>query len=116
MLYYPAVPSKFACSTSKISNEHMFCVPGPLMERQGAVSNFHAKRVILMMSVYSLVLAREGPVIRLQRIYNFCLFHAVILSFLDVLQSFDSNFISFFGTNLLTSCPVLVAVFCLFFT
>ena len=33
------------------------------MERQGVVSIFHAKRVILMMSVYSLVLAREGLVI-----------------------------------------------------
>ena len=60
MRYYPAVPSKFACATSKNSNEHLFCVPGPLMERQGAVSIFHAKRVILMMSVYSLVLTREG--------------------------------------------------------
>ena len=29
------------------SNEHLFCVPGPLMERQGAVSIFHAKWVIL---------------------------------------------------------------------
>jgi hypothetical protein len=57
MRYYPVVPSKFACATSKISNEHLFCVPGPLMERQGAVSIFHAKRVILMMSVYSLILA-----------------------------------------------------------
>ena len=43
-----------------------------------------------------------GMLIRLQLIYNFLLFHAVILSFLDVLQSFCSNFISFFGTNLLT--------------
>jgi hypothetical protein len=60
MQYYPAVPSKFACATSKISNKHMFCVPGPLMERHGVVSIFHAKRVILMMGVYSLVLAREG--------------------------------------------------------
>ena len=41
----------------------MFCVPVPLMKRQGAVNIFHAKRVILMMSVYSLVLAREGLVI-----------------------------------------------------
>ena len=63
MRYYSAVPSKFACATSKYSNEHLFCVPGPLMKRQGAVSIFHAKRVILMMSVYSLVLAREGLVI-----------------------------------------------------
>src|SRR3989337_1815888 len=42
--------------------------------------------------------------------------HAVILSFLDVLQSFYSNFISFFGTNLLTLCQVPVAIFCMFFT
>ena len=32
------------------------------MERQGVLSIFHAKWVILMMSVYSLVLAREGLV------------------------------------------------------
>ena len=63
MRYYPVVPSKFACATSKTSNEHLFCVPGPLMERQGAVSIFHAKRVILKMSVYSLVIARERLVI-----------------------------------------------------
>ena len=37
-----------------------------------------------------------GILIRLQRIYNFWLFHAVILSFLDVLQSFYSHCISFF--------------------
>ena len=55
MRYYPAVPSKFACATSKISNEHLFCMP--LMERRGVVSILHAKRVILMMSVYSLILA-----------------------------------------------------------
>ena len=36
--------------------------------------------------------------LRLQRIYNFWLFHAVLLSFLDVLQSFYI----IFGTNLLT--------------
>ena len=42
------------------------------------------------------------------------MFHAVILSFLDVLQSFYSNFISFFGTNLLTKCPVPVVVFSCF--
>ena len=33
---------------------------------------------------------------------------------LDVLQSFYRNFISFFGTNLLTQCPVPVAVFACF--
>ena len=63
MRYYSVVPSKFACASSNNSNKHLFCVPVPLMERQGAVSIFHAKRVILMMSVYSLVLAREGLVI-----------------------------------------------------
>ena len=61
-------------------------------------------------SIYSRV------VICLQCIYNLCSILVVILSFLDVLQSFYSNFISFFGNNLLTQCPVLVAVFCLFFT
>ena len=62
MRYYPAVLSKFACAASKNSNEHLFCVSGPLMERQGVVNIFHVKRVILMMSVYSLILAREGLV------------------------------------------------------
>ena len=33
--------------------------------------------------------------IRLQCIYNFLLFHAIILSFLDVLQSFNNHFTSF---------------------
>ena len=59
MRYYSAIPSKFACATSNHSNKHPFCVPVPLMERQGAVSIFHAKQVILEMSVYSLVIARE---------------------------------------------------------
>ena len=53
--------------------------------------------------------------IRLQRIYNLWSIHAIILSFLDVLQPFYSNFISFFGTNLLTQCPVLVAIFFVFY-
>ena len=44
----------------------------------------------------------SGMLIRLEHIYNFLLFHVVILSFLDVLQSFYSHFISFFGNNLLT--------------
>ena len=47
----------------KYSNEHLFCVPVPVMERQESASIFHAKQVILMMSVYSLIVAREGPVI-----------------------------------------------------
>ena len=50
--------------------------------------------------------------IRLQCIYNFWLFHADIWSILDVLLWIYSNFISFFGTNLLTWCQVPVVVFC----
>ena len=78
---------------------------------------FHIKNSVFI--IYLLEDEQElslGMLIRLQRIYNFLLFHAVILSFLDVLKSFYSNFISFFGTNLLTQCLVPVAVFCLFFT
>ena len=43
-----------------------------------------------------------GMLIRLQCIYNFLLLHAIKVPFLDVLYSFTSNLISFFGTNLLT--------------
>ena len=74
-LYLP-ICSKFACATSNHSNKRPFCVPVPLMERQGAVSIFHAKRVILKMSVYSLVIARErlvigmpSPVIQMRKKY-----------------------------------------------
>ena len=56
-----------------------------------------------------------GCLIRLQRIYNFWLFHAIILPFLDVLHSLYSNFISFFGTNILIQCPVPVPVCCMFY-
>ena len=63
MRYLPAVPSKFACATSNHSNKHLFCVPVPLMKRQGVVSVFHAKWVTLTMGVYSLVIARERLVI-----------------------------------------------------
>ena len=55
-----------------------------------------------------------GMLIRLQCIYNLWSIHVVLLSFLDVLQSFYSNFISFFGNNLLTQCPVPVVVFACF--
>ena len=51
--------------------------------------------------------------IRLQRIYNFLLFHAIILSVLDVM-GFIMHFYIIFGTNLLTQSPVLVPVFPLF--
>ena len=55
-----------------------------------------------------------GMLIRLQRIYNFLLFHAIILSILDVFIYIYSNYILYFGTDLLTQCLVLVAVFFLF--
>jgi hypothetical protein len=42
------------------------------------------------------------------------LFYAIILSILDVLYALLCYFISIFGTNLLTQCPVPVAVFYLF--
>ena len=38
----------------------LFCVPVPLMKRQGVANIFHARWVILTMSVYSLVIARES--------------------------------------------------------
>ena len=65
----------------------------------------HSTSKILFFIIYLLEDEQElslGMLIRLQRIYNFLLFHDVILSFLDVLQSFYSNFISIFGTTLLT--------------
>ena len=53
----------------------MFCVLVPLMDRQGAVNIFNAKRVILTMSVYSLVITRErlvigmpSPIIKIKKI------------------------------------------------
>jgi hypothetical protein len=55
-----------------------------------------------------------GMLIRLRRIYNFLLFHAFVLSILDVLYAFIRYFISFLATSLLTQCLVPVAVFCLF--
>jgi len=74
MRYYPPIPSKFACATRKHSNKHMLCVPVPLMERQGVVSIFHAKRVILTMGVYSFVIAWErlaiampSPIIKMKK-------------------------------------------------
>ena len=52
-------------------------------------------------------------VIRLQCIYNFLLFHAIILSILDVYGLFI-HFDIIFGTNLLTGGPAQIVVFCLF--
>src|SRR3990170_5664707 len=57
--YFHVVLSKFVCATSNFQNEFPFCVLVPLMKRQGVANIFHARCVILKMSVYSLVIARE---------------------------------------------------------
>ena len=59
MRYFSAVVSKFVCAISNFQNEFPFCVLVPLMKRQGVANIFHARCVILKMSVYSLVIARE---------------------------------------------------------
>src|SRR3989337_1820852 len=57
MRYFHAVPSKFVCVNSNFQNEFPFCVLVPLMKRQGVANIFHARYVILKMSVYSLGIA-----------------------------------------------------------
>src|SRR3989337_418328 len=59
MRYFHAVLSKFVCAISNFQNKFPFCVLVPLMKRQGVANIFHARCVILKMSVYSLVIARE---------------------------------------------------------
>jgi hypothetical protein len=59
MRYFHAVLSKFVCAISNFQNKSPFCVPVPLMKRQGVANIFHARCVILKMSVYSLVIAQE---------------------------------------------------------
>jgi hypothetical protein len=59
MRYFHAVLRKFAYANSNFQNKFLFCVPIPLMKRQGVANIFHARYFILTMSVYSLVIARE---------------------------------------------------------
>ena len=59
MRYSFAVLSKFACAISNFQNKLLFCVFVSLAERWGVANTFHARCVILKMSVYSLVIARE---------------------------------------------------------
>ena len=59
MRYSFAVLSKFACAISNFQNKLLFCVFVSLAERWGVANIFHARCVILKMSVYSLVIARE---------------------------------------------------------
>ena len=64
MQYLCAVLSKFVSAISNFQNEFPFCVPVPLMKRQGVANIFHDRCAILNMNVYSLVIAREcGKVI-----------------------------------------------------
>ena len=59
MRYSFVVLSKFVCAISNFQNKFLFCVPVPLARRSGMADVFHARCVILTMSVYSLVIARE---------------------------------------------------------
>ena len=57
MRYIRVVLSKFVCAIYNFQNEFPFCVLAPLMKRQGVANIFHARCVILKMSVYSPVIA-----------------------------------------------------------
>ena len=59
MWYSFAVLRKFVCAISNFQNKLLFCVFVSLAERWVVANIFHARCVILKMSVYSLVIARE---------------------------------------------------------
>ena len=59
MRYFHAILSKFACAISNFQNKLLFCVFVSLAEQWGVANIFHARCVILTMSVYSLVIAWE---------------------------------------------------------
>ena len=59
MQCFRSVLRKFVCAISNFQNKFPFCVLVPLMKRQWVANIFHARCVILKMSVYSLVIARE---------------------------------------------------------
>ena len=59
MRYSFAVLRKFVCAISSFQNKLLFCVFVLLVERWGVANIFHPRCVILMMSVYSLFIARE---------------------------------------------------------
>ena len=64
MHYLCVVLSKFVCAISNFQNEFPFCVLVLLVKRQGVDNIFHARCLILKMSVYSLVIAQEHNGIR----------------------------------------------------
>ena len=55
-----------------------------------------------------------GMLIRLQRIYNFWLLHAILYYPFWMFMGFTLHLYIIFGTNLLTGGPAQIAVFCLF--
>ena len=57
--YSFAVLRKFVCAISNFQNKLLFCVFVSLVERWWVANIFHARCVILKMSVYSLVIAQE---------------------------------------------------------
>ena len=59
MRYFRVVLRKFVCAIYNFQNKFPFCVPVPLMKRQGVANIIYARCVILKMSVYSLVIARD---------------------------------------------------------
>ena len=59
MRYFHGILSKLACAEYNFQNKFLFCVLVSLMERWGVANIFHARCVILTMSVYSLVIARD---------------------------------------------------------
>ena len=59
MRYFRVVLRKFVCSISNFQNKFRFCVRVPVARRWGVADIFHARCVIHMMSVYSLIIARE---------------------------------------------------------
>ena len=59
MRYSFAVLRKFLCAISNFQNKLLFCVFVPPAKQWVVANIFHARCVILTMSVYSLVIARE---------------------------------------------------------
>ena len=57
--YFHVVPSKFVCAISNFQNKISLLCARTTHEAAGVANIFHARCVILKMSVYSLVIARE---------------------------------------------------------
>ena len=71
MRYSFTVLRKCACAISNFQNKLLFCVFVSLAERWRVANIFHARCVILKMSVYSLVIAQEyGKGIRVAQSRN----------------------------------------------